>query len=710
MRTSVVIGFRNWGAGRIELAGRSILDSLAGMDGELVISDYGSDEVGEVREVARRLGAVHVHTDVQGPWSRSRALNAGFAVATGDLLVSTDADMLFSPGSFPRIAELASAGADNALFLQCRDLPEGVDDAWVREHGTPWDRLERMSRLRPRWGMGGMMAISRAGFERIRGFDERFHTYGGEDLDFAQRAARAGHRIVWVDDPAVRMYHMWHPSSRVAADATPEGRRAVEANRTMLRQDPSFMRNTTAWEHPLAGTAPLVTVAIATQGRGAMLAETVRSALAQSVQDLEVLVVGDGVVDDTEQVLAAFGDERVRYLRQDAAGISAARNLALDHSRGRYTAVIDDDDLMHPDRLAWQLAAVTGGAAGSVGSFVNFDDTTGEMQVITSTKPMRETAAPQGAAPGHGTWLVRTDVLRRFRYDETITSGVDNNLLLRMLRAGVHLVHTGRPLLLRRMHEGQVTVQDGGNQKAAAVQALGFLRFGMTEETLTAYAAILEEEGPYAPSAGRSAMLQALRPYLPDHLVRRAVQVRTAPGAAARFAAVAEGLEGRASQDHRTVDGLPVRSTAVVEDATWADLVALRRAGLDWTVLSSTLRRGDDAAAPGDSPAPASDAAEALDWVAELLADPALAGAGWTHACVSAPLPADAPAAPAGALDDTGRTHVLSRSMDGRRTAVVVRLHGSLEEALAAGEAHGDRAVLERPDAAASADPEGIPA
>ncbi|VEG30134.1 glycosyltransferase family 2 protein [Actinomyces howellii] len=178
MRVSVVIGFRDWGAGRLELAARSVLESLAGLDGQLIVSDYGSRDPEPARAVAAGLGVAHVYTPVQGPWSRSRALNAGFALSDGDLLVSTDADMLFAPGTFPRVVRTARRHAGAALFMQCRDLPVGMDDQWLRLHRPDWADLERAARLRPRWGMGGMMAIPRAGFEALRGFDERFHTYG----------------------------------------------------------------------------------------------------------------------------------------------------------------------------------------------------------------------------------------------------------------------------------------------------------------------------------------------------------------------------------------------------------------------------------------------------------------------------------------------------------------------------------------------------
>jgi GT2 family glycosyltransferase len=238
----VVIGFRDWGLRRVELAVRSIQESFGRYSGEVILSDYGSTEQEANRALADRLGLKYVYTKDE-VWSRSRALNAGVAESSGDLLVSTDADMLFSPHAFERICEIFENDPGSAYFLQCRDLPEGMDDEVVDGMPGEWDHFERVSRLRPRWGMGGMMAISREGFAKIRGFDERLHTYGGEDIDFARRAGRAGYRTNWIEDPKVRMYHIWHPPTRKQVEKSEEGAKAIEFNRNIYYNDKTFVRN-----------------------------------------------------------------------------------------------------------------------------------------------------------------------------------------------------------------------------------------------------------------------------------------------------------------------------------------------------------------------------------------------------------------------------------------------------------------------------------
>lgn len=574
---SVVIGFRDWGAERIRSSARSIIESFGSVSGEVIISDYGSADPEPAQQVAAELGAQYVYTPGDPVWSRSRALNAGFAIAKGELFISTDADMLFSPGAMRRIVETAHEAEHCALFLQCRDLPATMgDDYFSSLTEVDWPELERAGRLRPRWGMGGMMAIPSTGYENIRGFDERLHTYGGEDLDFAQRARRAGYRTVWVDDPQVRMYHMWHPPTLRSVEQTEAGREAVKFNKEVVYNDRTFTRNTTHWRFRPQNAIPLVSVVYVTRNRADLLKESIRSALIQTVQDFEILVIDDGSDDEaTKLAVEAFHDSRIKYLWQQHQGISAGRNRALDKSRGFYTAVMDDDDLMPPRRLEWQLEAITSGFVGSAGSFVNFDNETGEVELIVSRIPTLAQAADKGGAPGHGTWMIRTDVMRSIRYDEAISSGVDNNFFLRLLRSGYKVNHSGKPILLRRRHSKQVTTVDSSNQGDSAKQALQYFQFGLNNW----HKSKLAEEAKQAayPLIGdRETFSHMIDAYLPDHLVTRNATVRLSEDPM-----VLPQFDGSAQLRSVTRDGEALNHHLSVARATYEDMVKMVNLGFD---------------------------------------------------------------------------------------------------------------------------------
>ncbi|MDX1578834.1 MAG: glycosyltransferase family 2 protein, partial [Gemmatimonadota bacterium] len=90
---------------------------------------------------------------------------------------------------------------------------------------------------------------------------------------------------------------------------------------------------------------PLVSVCIPTRDRAAWLVEAVRSALAQEIEELEVLVFDDASSDDTAGRVEALADPRVRYFRHDEpVGVARNRNACLDAARGLYLAWLDDDD------------------------------------------------------------------------------------------------------------------------------------------------------------------------------------------------------------------------------------------------------------------------------------------------------------------------------------------------------------------------------
>ncbi|OYW83480.1 MAG: hypothetical protein B7Z20_12545, partial [Sphingobium sp. 32-64-5] len=90
-----------------------------------------------------------------------------------------------------------------------------------------------------------------------------------------------------------------------------------------------------------AAEGPLFTVVIPTYNRRDTVVEAVRSALEQTVADVEVIVVDDGSTDGTPSAVAAIGDERIHVIVQANGGAAAARNRGIAFARGRYVAFLD---------------------------------------------------------------------------------------------------------------------------------------------------------------------------------------------------------------------------------------------------------------------------------------------------------------------------------------------------------------------------------
>lgn len=103
---------------------------------------------------------------------------------------------------------------------------------------------------------------------------------------------------------------------------------------------------------------PLVSVVVPTHNRAARLEKAIRSALGQTVGDLEILVVDDGSSDGTPDVIGRLSerDARVRAIRLSAgSGAAAARNAGIRAATGEFLAFLDDDDEWASEKVEEQI-------------------------------------------------------------------------------------------------------------------------------------------------------------------------------------------------------------------------------------------------------------------------------------------------------------------------------------------------------------------
>ena len=103
---------------------------------------------------------------------------------------------------------------------------------------------------------------------------------------------------------------------------------------------------------------PLVSVIIPVYGHARYLGETIRSALAQTMRDWEIVAVDDSSPDNSAEVIHGFGDPRIRYIRQANQGMAGARNTGLQLAEGEFVVFLDDDDLLEPEFMQTCLAVV----------------------------------------------------------------------------------------------------------------------------------------------------------------------------------------------------------------------------------------------------------------------------------------------------------------------------------------------------------------
>ncbi len=127
---------------------------------------------------------------------------------------------------------------------------------------------------------------------------------------------------------------------------------------------------------------PLVSVITPAYNAAATIEATLRSALDQTYDHLEILVVDDGSTDETVAIVQDMQDNRLCLIQQSNQGVAAARNRAIAEARGSLIAPLDADDIWYPTKLATQVRRMEAGgpAMGMVYSWWVRIDETGQIR------------------------------------------------------------------------------------------------------------------------------------------------------------------------------------------------------------------------------------------------------------------------------------------------------------------------------------------
>lgn len=111
-----------------------------------------------------------------------------------------------------------------------------------------------------------------------------------------------------------------------------------------------------------------VSVIIAAKNYGHYLPLAIESALQQSLPALEIIVLDDGSTDDTPQIIKNYcgSHSLIKGVRLDGLGLSRARNIGIELSKGRFVALLDADDLWEPEKLHKQMPLFENSEVGVV--------------------------------------------------------------------------------------------------------------------------------------------------------------------------------------------------------------------------------------------------------------------------------------------------------------------------------------------------------
>lgn len=195
-------------------------------------------------------------------------------------------------------------------------------------------------------------------------------------------------------------------------------------------------------------TDPLVSVVMATYGRGRHILPSIRSVLGQTLADFELLVVGDACTDETEAVVRGVGDARVRWLNlaSRVGSQSGPNNAGIAAARGAIIAYLGHDDIWEPDHLERMAALyrsgkppdfVVSGAIFHLPNALPGSEVTGLFADGADVRrfffPPSSFSHPKPVIGRLGGWHMPME----------IRAPVDEDLLLRAVEAGMRFRSTG---------------------------------------------------------------------------------------------------------------------------------------------------------------------------------------------------------------------------------------------------------------------------
>lgn len=200
-----------------------------------------------------------------------------------------------------------------------------------------------------------------------------------------------------------------------------------------------------AWQHAM--DKPLVSIIIPVYNGARYIREALASAVSQTWEPLEVIVVDDGSADNSAEIAGAFAG--VKVLRKANGGVASARNVGIGQSQGAFLAFLDHDDVQHPEKTARQMSAL----AESPGSGLALC----HKQYVIEGQPPKWFRGPTDGSPVQGfvpsCWLVRRETFERVGlFDERYPNGSDYDWLARAKDLKVEYVMLPDVLVNYRVH------------------------------------------------------------------------------------------------------------------------------------------------------------------------------------------------------------------------------------------------------------------
>ncbi len=217
---------------------------------------------------------------------------------------------------------------------------------------------------------------------------------------------------------------------------------------------------------------PLVSIIIPVYNGALYVREAIDSALAQTYQNVEVLVINDGSCDDnkTEEIALSYGD-KIRYFHKENGGVSTALNLGIREMKGEYFSWLSHDDAYEPEKVARQVELLSHFQGEKVLALCDtgrMDKDSKRYGVGMVEKKLKERALisstealtylfRSGTLNGCSLLIPKTAFDECGTFDESLRYNQDGYMWMKIFMRGYTLVYSAEKDAYMRVHSGQLT-------------------------------------------------------------------------------------------------------------------------------------------------------------------------------------------------------------------------------------------------------------
>ena len=208
---------------------------------------------------------------------------------------------------------------------------------------------------------------------------------------------------------------------------------------------------------------PTISVLMPAYNAEKYIGEAIQSVLNQTFKDFELIVINDGSTDRTEEIILSFSDSRIRYFKNEKnLKLIATLNRGIDLVLGKYIARIDADDTCLPKRFEKQIDFLEKHPnyvlCGSWAYLINSKgEKTGNMKFINN-HDLLHISLLFSCHIIHASMMVRTEILKKFKYRHIALHAEDLDLFLRIANDGFKIANLPEYLIKVRWHDTKVSV------------------------------------------------------------------------------------------------------------------------------------------------------------------------------------------------------------------------------------------------------------